>query len=104
MEAARRYHIYQKIKNNKAKVMQIFIVKKVVYIIHIYYYLYQFHLSTHLLNCSDYIKLKGAIILQFWGKINLKTLLIDSPLQLRIGEYSNSNLNFKIILIKVAFP
>ena len=83
--------------------MQIFIVKKVVYIIHIYYYLYQFHLSTHLLNCSDYIKLKGAIILQFWGEINLP-LLIDSPLQLRIEEYSNSNLNFKIILIKVTFP
>lgn len=47
MEAARRYNIYQKIKNNKAKVMQIFIVKKVVYTIHIYYYLYQFHISTH---------------------------------------------------------
>lgn len=47
MEAARRYNIYQKIQNNKAKVMQIFIVKKVVYTIHIYYYLYQFHISTH---------------------------------------------------------
>ena len=69
MEAARRYNIYQKIKNNKAKVMQIFIVKKVVYTIHIYYYLYQFHISTHYSTAVTTLSWRGRPFCNFGERL-----------------------------------